>query len=290
MNIPEDILTPAERAELRLRKLYSDRGYHRYRMARFEPYDFYAAHRSFIGGRILTFADTDGRLMALKPDVTLSIIKNYRGGEERLSYTEKVYRDTGSSGEFREISETGIERIGKIGADDELEVIGLAKQSLEIISAEHILDVAHVGYISGLLAATEAGAREKLTELLRAKNAPGIRALGLEGEAAKVWETLAGMYGPVEDNAEQLINMALNAEMKKAAEELILAGTGANVDFSIISDMNYYNGLVFKGFVPGSATAVISGGRYDKLVKALGRRGGAIGFAVYLDSINGETV
>ncbi len=94
------------------------------------------------------------------------------------------------------------------------------------------------------------------------------------------------MYGPVEDNAEQLINMALNAEMKKAAEELILAGAGANADFSIISDMNYYNGLVFKGFVPGSATAVISGGRYDKLVKALGRRGGAIGFAVYLDSIN----
>ncbi|MBQ3952340.1 MAG: ATP phosphoribosyltransferase regulatory subunit, partial [Oscillospiraceae bacterium] len=128
MNIPEDILTLAERAELRLRKLYSDSGYRRYRMARFEPYDFYAAHRSFIGGRILTFADTDGRLMALKPDVTLSIIKNYRGGEERLSYTEKVYRDTGSSGEFREISETGIERIGKIGADDELEVIGLAKQ------------------------------------------------------------------------------------------------------------------------------------------------------------------
>ena len=102
MNIPEDILTLAERAELRLRKLYSDSGYRRYRMARFEPYDFYAAHRSFIGGRILTFADTDGRLMALKPDVTLSIIKNYRGGEERLSYTEKVYRDTGSSGEFRE--------------------------------------------------------------------------------------------------------------------------------------------------------------------------------------------
>jgi len=290
MNIPEDILTLAERAELKLRKLYSDRGYRRYRMARFEPYDFYAAHRSFIGGRILTFADTDGRLMALKPDVTLSIIKNYRGGEERLSYTEKVYRDTGSSGEFREISETGVERIGKIDAADELEVIGLARESLEIISSEHILDIAHVGYISGLLSATEAGAREKLTELLRAKNAPGIRALGLEGEAAKVWETLADMYGPVEENADLLRNMALNAEMKRAAGELINAGTGANVDFSIITDMNYYNGIVFKGFVPGAASAVISGGRYDKLVKSLGRRGGAIGFAVYLDSIIGETV
>ena len=290
MNIPEDILTPAERAELRLRKLYSDSGYRRYRMARFEPYDFYAAHRSFIGGRILTFADTDGRLMALKPDVTLSIIKNYRGGEERFSYTEKVYRDTGSSGEFREISETGVERIGKIDAAAELEVIGLARESLEIISSEHILDIAHVGYISGLLSATEAGAREKLTELLRAKNAPGIRALGLEGEAAKVWETLAGLYGPVEEHAGLLSEMALNAEMKRAAGELINAGTGANVDFSIITDMNYYNGIVFKGFVPGAASAVISGGRYDKLVKALGRRGGAIGFAVYLDSIIGETV
>lgn len=290
MNIPESILSTAERVELRLRKLYAESGYRRFRMARFEPYDFYAAHMGFLGGRILTFTDTDGRLMALKPDVTLSIIKNYRGGEEKISYTEKVYRDTGSSGEFREISETGIERLGTVDEKAQTEVLSLARASLELISLEHILDVAHVGYISGLLKETKGrgSVKKELLRLVRTKNAAGVRALDLDAGVSSVWEFLAEAYGDAATVSPSLAKMSLNEDMSASAAELAGTSEGANVDFSIISDMNYYNGLVFKGYVPGTTEAVISGGRYDGLVRSLGGKGGAIGFAVYLDSINGE--
>ena len=60
----------------RLRELYRSRGYSHYRMSRFEPYDLYAGNKRFLVSEdILTFTDTDGRLMALRPDVTLSIAK-----------------------------------------------------------------------------------------------------------------------------------------------------------------------------------------------------------------------
>ena len=58
-----------------------------------------------------------------------------------------------------------------------------------------------------------------------------------------------------------------------------------HLDFSIVNDMNYYNGVIFRGYLPGLASGVLSGGRYDKLLQRMGKQGGAIGFAVYLDQL-----
>jgi ATP phosphoribosyltransferase regulatory subunit len=55
------------------------------------------------------------------------------------------------------------------------------------------------------------------------------------------------------------------------------------VDMSTVNDLGYYNGLVFRGYVDGVPERVIAGGQYDPLVRKLGRRGGAVGFAVYLN-------
>lgn len=55
------------------------------------------------------------------------------------------------------------------------------------------------------------------------------------------------------------------------------------IDFSVVHDIRYYNGIVFKGFIEGIPEGVLSGGQYDKLLANMGRRSGAIGFAIYLD-------
>ena len=64
------------------------------------------------------------------------------------------------------------------------------------------------------------------------------------------------------------------------------------VDFSVVNDMNYYNGIAFKGFVEGVPVGVLSGGQYDGLMKKMGKKANAVGFAVYLDEISkrGERV
>ena len=87
-----------------LRTLYAGTGYSRYRMGKFEEYDLYSRNKNFLfSENVITFTDTNGRLMALKPDVTLSIVKNIEDKPSclnRLFYDENVYRVSGSTGTF----------------------------------------------------------------------------------------------------------------------------------------------------------------------------------------------
>ena len=130
-------LRPDERAGLRLRELYRSHGYLPYRMSKFEPYDLYVKNKSFlVSENILTFTDTDGRLMALKPDVTLSIVKNAQppaGALEKVCYSENVYRTTAAGLGFREIMQTGLECIGNLDLAAMSEVLALAAESLAML-------------------------------------------------------------------------------------------------------------------------------------------------------------
>ena len=103
--IEERILKSEELAVYKLRALYTKYGYRPYKMSKFEEYDLYGRNKDFlVSDRVITFTDTDGRLLALKPDVTLSIIKNTKGGEkQKVCYNENVYRVPGGRGQFKEI-------------------------------------------------------------------------------------------------------------------------------------------------------------------------------------------
>ena len=95
MQFDQSVLTRTERRIFALRTLYSSYGYKPYRMRKFEEYDLYSRNKDFLlSDRVITFTDTTGRLMALTPDVTLSIVSNLddRPYElQRLYYDENVY-------------------------------------------------------------------------------------------------------------------------------------------------------------------------------------------------------
>ena len=88
-----NVLSREEKAAFTLRSLYAEYGYSQYKMSKFEEYDLYVRNKDFlVSDNIITFTDTDGKLMALKPDVTLSIIKNGKDNPDRLQkvfYNEK---------------------------------------------------------------------------------------------------------------------------------------------------------------------------------------------------------
>ena len=96
-----------EQAVFALRELYRRYGYLPYKMSRFEEYDLYVRNKDFlVSDQIITFADRNGKLLALKPDVTLSIIKNSPdrpGAVQKLYYNENVYRADSASRDIREI-------------------------------------------------------------------------------------------------------------------------------------------------------------------------------------------
>ena len=97
----------------RLNRLYEQYGYRKFKMSRFEDYDLYAQNRDFLRqDRIITFTDADGALKALKPDITLSIMKSNGGDSEKVYYNENVCREVG--GAFREILQVGVESVGQI--------------------------------------------------------------------------------------------------------------------------------------------------------------------------------
>ena len=104
MELDLNMLRPQERISLRLRMLYEAEGFRQYRMGRFEEYGLYQENRRFLASdQVITFTDLDGRLLALKPDVTLSIAKNARiedGGCGRFYYLENVYRPSQESHTF----------------------------------------------------------------------------------------------------------------------------------------------------------------------------------------------
>ena len=128
------ILKSEERAILALRSIYKNYGYLPFKMSKFEEYDLYVGNKDFlVSDRVITFNDTDGRLLALKPDVTLSIIKHTTdevGVKQKVYYNENVYRVSGATGQFKEIMQMGLESIGDIDVTDIFEVVSLALKSL----------------------------------------------------------------------------------------------------------------------------------------------------------------
>ena len=101
MELDLNCLRPQERLSLQLRLLYEQAGFRQYRMGRFEEYGLYQQNRRFLASdQVITFTDLDGRLLALKPDVTLSIAKNAQveeGSCGRFYYSENVYRPSQES-------------------------------------------------------------------------------------------------------------------------------------------------------------------------------------------------
>lgn len=303
MSISDSVLRNEEKAIFKLRELYSGYGYQRYKVSKFEEYDLYARNKSFlISENILTFTDTNGKLMALKPDVTLSIIKNLGKDDvtHKLYYNENVYRTSAAADGYREIMQAGLECVGKIDVYSICEVILLAQKSLELISSENILDVSHMGFMLGLLDNLGIYGEDAdiLIDLVGHKNIPAIRSF-CENKGISEVETnevtmIASLYAPIKDALATLRSLVRGEKMRTAYDELSgickILETSGNVDkiyidFSTVNDMSYYNGVIFKGFVNGIPDGILSGGRYDSLMKKLGRDAGAIGFAVYLDML-----
>ena len=284
-----------------LAELYESYGYSYYKVSRFEEYDLYARNRNFLsGGQILTFNDADGRLMALKPDVTLSIVKNTKDDEgmKKIYYKENVYRVPRSGSGFKEIMQSGLECIGDIDRYATGEVIMLAASSLESVSSEYILDISHIGITAGILEGADDETAAAILKAMSEKNAPMLEKICEKGklpqEKKQQLEQLIRLYEPIGAGIEILKNMGLPKECMEAVTELEelcdvlkLYGIDKNIylDFSIVCDTDYYNGIFFKGFIAGVAESVLSGGRYDNLMRRMGKEAGAIGFAVYLNQL-----
>ena len=303
MQINLEGLGAAERATLQLRVLYEQAGYRKYRTNRFEEYALYQQYDRFLpDAQVVTFTDLDGKLRAIKPDVTLSIAKTAQpapGACKKYYYNEEVCRPSRASRTFQTIRQMGLECMGAVGDAEQAEVVRLALQSLKALEVPTVLEVSHMGFVAGLLdeLGVPAAARPRLLDLLRAKNPHELRAAalaaGLRPEAAGELCALLELHGPLGETLQRAkarygarAGGAALAELQALHNALGEMGRGMQLDLSMADEMEYYNGLVFTGYVQGVPRAVLKGGRYDYLMQRFTPGACALGFAIYLDELD----
>jgi len=296
MELKSEYMRTEEKVIFALRELYTKYGYLQFKMSKFEEYDLYVRNKDFlVSDSVITFNDTNGKLLALKPDVTLSIIKNSIDGDsiQKLYYNENVYRISKNTHSFKEIMQTGLECIGNISTYNVCEVLTLALKSLAAISDKYVLDLSHMGLISSVLDGINDETKKLILKYISEKNSHDLVTLcEKENIDSTIIKALISVSGNVKEIKEKLQAIPFPdasgdalAEIYEIADVLKSLPECEHIrfDFSIINDMNYYSGIVFKGYIEGIPTGILAGGRYDLLMNKMGKKSAAIGFAVYLD-------
>lgn len=294
-----------ERITLALRTLYEQYGFRKYRMGKFEEYELYMENKNFLKNpNIITFHDLDGRLMALKPDVTLSIAKNTRAtahSAEKVYYLENVYWLEKQSGGYKEVNQLGLESIGRLDAYSYYEVVCLAQETLSAISENHRMQMSHIGFWVSLLdgLSIEEGIRKELFSCIHGKRLHELKALlenaAIAPFAAELILQAASLCGDFAQTLAAARRIAISNGMTDALNELetvygLLKQKGCadqlTLDFSLVNDCDYYDGLIFQGYVEGVPRALLFGGYYGKLLRKFGKNLDAIGFAVYMNELD----
>ncbi|MBV7389185.1 MULTISPECIES: ATP phosphoribosyltransferase [Enterococcus] len=298
-----DILLPKEKIELQLRKLYREHGFRPYHLNNFEEYQLYQRNLNFLRNTgVITFTGNDGRTMALKPDVTLSIVKNLPNNQpQRVYYVEDVYRHDSQAGEYQKINQIGIELIDKIQPKDEVEVLKLAWQSLSLVG-EGTLDVSHIGILAGICQKFPESEHEKVVVAMRMKSSHAMTELaeknGLTKEESENLGKLVRVAGHFEKKicrAEELLanfpeSLASLKELKNLFDTLsqmddLSSNIRMRLDFSVVNDADYYSGLLFQGFIKEAKETILYGGRYDRLLEKEHKNQGAVGYGMNLNHV-----
>lgn len=289
-----DFLKTEERIALRLKKLYKSYGYTQYKLPGFEEYSLYAENGGSVSDSEVVAFNAGGKLLALRPDVTLSLVKNVNvRGSAKLFYDEKVYRLL--AGVLKEVSQIGVEIIGKVDGVARAELCSLMTGTLETVGRNFVIEASHMGIILKTLEYAAFNEQDKnfAIDCLSRKNAHDFSRFaalrGVPERAALAFKKLIAVPSEWAE-AERILNeiseiVDIRSEISELGEMVSLSKGKIKIDFSIAGDVGYYNGIIFKGYVEGVPCAVLSGGRYDNLLTKFCKSGEAVGFALYLGEL-----
>ena len=196
--------------------------------------------------------------------------------------------------------QVGLECMGNVGDKEVVETIILAAKSLDLISDSNVLEISHIDISVGVVdnfSISDEG-KKKVFSYLEMKSRDGIKSVclgeGLSSEDAELLASLVDAYGAPGTVIPMLEKFRVNDKVSEDIDAFgalmkTLESSGyaekVCIDFSLVGDMKYYNGIAMKGFVEGIPTSILRGGQYDNLMRRMGKKSKAIGFAVYLDEL-----
>ena len=291
---------------LNIRKMYDSYGYKKISLPSFEEYDLYNENKDFIDRNVLTVMSPNGKLLALRPDITLSVAKKVSKDQSlkysKIYYQENTYNLTKYVG-YEEDEQLGIELIGKESTFLDFEIINLAVKSLDIINKKSMIILSHAGFISSIFENfdLEYEIKEEILDCINRKNSHDIQKILKRNEhisenVKKLIYKIPELSGNLENIEKELLKYEINVNTKKILSELkqlnsllmkFYKKSKIIFDFSVVKNLNYYNGIILQGYIEDFPNVILTGGRYDKLFEKFGVDTGAVGFAILTDGLKG---
>ncbi|HBK3211702.1 TPA: ATP phosphoribosyltransferase regulatory subunit, partial [Clostridioides difficile] len=284
-------------------KLFLDEEYFQIEPQLFEEYDEFTTINNKIPEESMVKV-VNGKVMVLRADITTSIIKSLvprweDGLKLKLFYNSSIYKNKNTVG-IKEIRQIGCEYLGEASVEADREVVKLALKILEKYNNNFILEVGSSKYIHGLLEELNLNknCENQIKNLLYTKNTHELKVyieeLKIKREVKELLSNILSLQGNLYNVIEKSNKFYCNNKMKQALEELKQVNNlieecnfldKARFDLSMITMLDYYEGIMFRGYYPNSYKEILSGGRYDSLTKEYGKEIPAIGFTLSVDEL-----
>ena len=245
------------------------------------------------------------KVMVLRPDITISLMKNLIPRWEddlslKLFYHSTVYKNKRNGDGIIQFRQFGCEYLGEPSIDADREVVNLAFNILRKFTDEFLLEIGSGNYIDGFVEALniDSDTERQFKKLLYRKNKPELEAfaqkLDIKPELKELMVNILSIRGTLKEVTERANKYFTNARMKKGIDQLNTISTLISkedldkytlFDLSMVSKLDYYDGIMLKGYYKSLYKEILSGGRYDSLTESFGKRVPAIGFTIYFDAL-----
>ena len=294
--------------EREIQNVFHSYGYRDIQTPSFEFFDVFSKE---IGTKpskeLYKFFDKEGNTLVLRPDFTPSIARcaaKYFIDEERplrFCYLGNAFSNTSElQGKLKEVTQMGSELIGEASVQADAEVAAVIIESLLAAGlSEFQISIGQVEYYKGIC--EEAGLSEEmemeLREYISSKNYFGAEDFLIQKNVPEKYRIIllksADLFGGVDilqEAKESVTNeraIAAIERLERIYEVLCIYGVEKYVSFDLgmLSKYHYYTGIIIKAYTYGVGDAVVTGGRYDKLLGYFGKAKPAVGFMIVIDSL-----
>jgi ATP phosphoribosyltransferase regulatory subunit len=284
---------------------FEDKGYAFIDPEIFQTYEgFLEAEMMLDARRTVKVLSGDAQIMILRPDITMSVLERtmkLRKDDDPLKiyYNSKIYLNTGGS-KISELRQMGAEYLGEDSIKADQEIIAMAVEVLANLKTPFILELGTSKYLGGLFESLPISKIEKQTirgAISRKNQGELVRIISemkLDQKVKDLLSQILSMQGDIDAVISLAEQYEMNEEMGSAMEELKALRDFFEIekirqwihfDLSMVPDLDYYDGMIFKGYSFSSPKKILSGGRYDSLTEKFGKRTSAIGFSVNMDEM-----
>ncbi len=303
----EELITK-ERAESAVKECMRHYGFLQIKTPAFEYFDIFNSERGTVSQRdMYKFIDRDGETLVLRPDMTPQIarcVAKYFRDETlpiRMFYHGNTFMNNdGYRGKLKEITQIGAELVNEPGAGADAEMIALMIDCIKSMGLKEFqIEVGNADFFRGLCDAAGFNADEtnELRELIETKNLFGVEELlsgkNIDESIKELFTGLPLQFGSIEfvreikKKTENKRAVAALERIEEIYEKLCVYGLESYLSFDLgmLSQYDYYTGVVFKAYTHKTGEPIAAGGRYDKLLSQFGKPASAIGIAIYTDYV-----